>query len=157
MPGAVWEREGPALECVKFLGSSGSLRLRAQPYTSPLARNSLRGRGSSVPSPHQPPAALDTQDLLLAPPASSLLPCHSLPEREKERKRRKEKEKGVRKILESDSFQGGNTLQTQLIKHQTDRFPTSVQPGGKLLGGKAGKRRKDSRFYPLGKRLNLRG
>lgn len=46
-------------------------------------------------------------------------------QREKKREReRKKKEKGVRKILEFESFRGGNTLQTQLIKHQTDRFST---------------------------------
>jgi hypothetical protein len=91
MPGSVWEREGPTLECVKFLGSSGSLWLRAQPYTSPLACNSLSEGEAKHPPLTQPPAAPDTQDLLFAPPAFSLLPCHSLPEREKKRKK-KEKE-----------------------------------------------------------------
>lgn len=153
MPGSVWEREGPTLECVKFLGSSGSLRLRAQPYTS-LACNSLRGR-DSVSSPLAAAAGISShRGPALAPPTPSHLPHHCLPVR-------KRKRKGERKILEFEPFQKGNTLQSQLIKHQTNRFQLFYSTG-KVRFGRAGEEgRKDAKQLKAllcsGKRLFLRG
>lgn len=50
---------------------------------------------AACPPLTQPPAAPDTQDLLFAPPASSLLPCHSLSEREKEKEKGKKESERV--------------------------------------------------------------
>lgn len=106
-----------------------------------------RGRGKTS-SPHA--ATGSSRDTGPAFRTSSILPS-SLPLPPRERKREKEKGKGVRKILGFESFQGGNTQQTQLIKHQTDRFPTLRFNSEVRFWGKrqAGRRQTDSRFCPF--------
>lgn len=79
-----------------------------------------RGRGKAS-SPHA--ATGSSRHTGPAFRTSSIFPS-SLPLPPRERKKEKEKGKGVRKTLGFESFEGGNTQQTQLIKHQTDRFPT---------------------------------
>lgn len=89
-------REGGAGSGVREIpGLPGSLRLRAQPYTSPLACNSPRGRGERVLpslaaasiSSHRGPA-FHTSDTPLpsSPP---------LPPREREKRKRRQKDSGI--------------------------------------------------------------